>query len=225
VQESGRPAESQPGTTLPPAPKQAQQATPPGQVTLTPDEIQRRIQSEADRLLARRQKEEAEKAKREREVELRRTNPFEYARLKESEEQELLAAQTETKRLTEMIGTQLTMYDRNILDPLVSALPEKLRKDVISAEEGIPGRKATVTNTIKALRSHWMAEGRASAKSDLMKDQTFIKEVLARFGTPSPEPEPTPVRLGATSGQPGQNTNQRMNSWMRSGAQQARSTG
>jgi len=221
-----------PATTLPPASPAggAQQAprtgpitTPDGRLILTKEELARQAQSEADRIIAKRQRDEQAKQERDQEVELRRTNPFEYARLMENRDLQLQSTQADNERLTGVISQQLHQYDRNVLDIFVSAVPEPERAKVIAKTEGIPGRKETAAATLKALRATWTAEGRASAKAELMKDPLFVKEVLARFGGQNPEPESNPVQVrpSSTSGQP-QDSNQAVNSWMRSAAGSAR---
>lgn len=210
---------SVPATTLPTKPPAT---SSPNQIVLTPEEFERRLQAETDRRLAKQKKEDEERAAREREVELRRTNPFEYARLMEAKEQELEASREETKRLSEVVSKQLFFYDRNVLDVFVGALPESERKKVIADAEGIEGRKATATQTLKALRSSWLAEGRASAKAELMKDQTFIKEILARYGASTPEPAAAPVAVRPAASDAAEDTNARMNSWMRESAKGSR---
>lgn len=220
----GQPAPAaQPATTLPQQRPQAQPA-PDTRIVLTPEEHRRAVQAEADRLLAEKARKEKEAADRAREVELRRTNPFEYANLMEAKEQELQAAQKETERLSGVLKDQLFHYDRNVLDIMVSALPESDRDKVIAKNiPGIEGRKATAENTIKALRTRWLAEGRASAKADLMKDQTFIKEVLARYGQAAPEPEVSPVQARpASSTGRAENGHEAVNAWMRGAARSVR---
>lgn len=229
--EPERPAAPQPtaapaATTLPPAPRQAPrtaQPQPDNRIVLTPDELARRTQAEADRIIAKRQRDAEAAAERDREVELRRTNPFEYARLMEARDQELQTAQAKNADLTQTLTQQLTAYDRNVLDIFVSAIPEPHRAKVISKNEGIPGRKETAAETLKFLRQTWTAEGRASAKAELMKDPVFVKEVLARFGGQTPEPEMTPVQVrpSAAASRP-EDSNQAVNSWMRDAAKGSR---
>jgi hypothetical protein len=137
----------------------------------------------------------------------------------EDREKQLEESRKETDRLGGLLTSQLNQYDRNILDPLVGALPEALRKEVIAPDEGIEGRKKTAAAALKALKQQWVNEGRQTARSALMQDQTFIKEVLARYGGSSPEPEAvraappsTPVPVGQSG----------MNAWMRSEARSTR---
>lgn len=232
AQEPGRSAfpSTQPASTFPAAPAQARPQAPASRsqtatevITLTPEEYQRRVQSEADRILSRRQKEDQDKAAREREVELRRTDPFAYARLIEEKEQELTNSRQETERLTTVVGTQLQYFDRAVLDTFVGALPEDERPRVVSRhQDAIENRKETATNTLKALRARWTAEGQASAKATLMKDQTFIKEILARYGQAGPEPESVQTATRSASDAAPQDGETAMNSWIRGAAQQAR---
>jgi hypothetical protein len=215
---------SAPATTLPAqrqgTPSTPQQAPQADRITLTPDELARRVQAEADRKLAKQQADDAARREREREVELRRNNPFEYARLMEERETQLQESQKETERLTGLLTSQLTQYDRNILDPIVIALPEHLRKQVISPEEGIAGRRKTAEAAVKALRQHLKGEALEQAKADLRKDQAFIKEVLARYGGESQEPESVQARPPSSPVPVGESG---MNGWIRA-AGKARST-
>jgi hypothetical protein len=185
------------------------------------------VQAEADRILAKQQKDNQTREAQEHERELRRTDPFQYARLMEEREAQLEASKAETERLTSLIGSQLHFYDRAVLDTFVGALPEADRQRVIAPDgDGIENRKATAANTLKALRSRWVAEGRASAKNDLLKDQTFIKEILARYGQAGSEPQPAPVAARSASGAAPQDGNAAVNQWMRDAAKGTRmSTG
>jgi hypothetical protein len=234
----------QPSTTFPPAQQQGgqrrgRQGQEPGrptsatgnqpgstdQIVLTADELQRRVQSEVDRVIAKQQRDNQTRAAQEQERELRRTDPFAYARLVEEREAELEASRTETARLTDVIGKQLVFYDRAVLDTFVGALPEEDRVNVISQEtDGIENRKQTAANALKALRNRYVAEGRASAREALMKDQTFIKEILTRFGHAGPEPEPAPVAVRPARDAAPNDGKEAMNGWIRHAAQSARAT-
>lgn len=237
---SGAPSR-QPGTTLPPAQRSRQGQGQPqpgrptsatgtqpgseGQIVLTQQELERRVQAETDRRLSKQQKDDQTRAAQERERELRRTDPFAYARLMEDKEAELEASRTERDRLTNVIGTQLQFYDRAVLDTFVGALPEDDRAKVISREtDGIESRKQTAANALKALRARYVAEGRASAREALMKDPIFIKEILTRYGHAGPEPEPAPVAVRPASDAVPNDGHAAMNGWMRTAAQSARAT-
>ena len=234
VQEPERPAaqptapterSSEPLPTTLPRQRPQESATQSGQIVLTEAELQRRVQAEADRILAKQRKDDEARAAQERERELRRTDPFAYARMMEDKETELAASRAETQRLTDIVGQQLVFYDRAVLDTFVGALPEDDRLKVIAKEgDGIENRKLTAGNTLKALRNRYLAEGRASAKAELMKDQTFIKEILARYGQVTPEPQPAPVAVRPASEAAPQDGSVGMNAWIRAGANQARTT-
>jgi hypothetical protein len=146
----------------------------------------------------------------------------------ESKEQELEASRAETTRLSGIVGTQLQYYDRAVLDTFVGALPENERQHVIAPDgDGIENRKATAANTLKALRTRWVAEGRASAREVLMKDQTFIKEILARYGQSAPEAPTSPAYARASPGAGGNasglsDESARMGAFIRAGASAAR---
>jgi hypothetical protein len=183
----------QPATTLPDQPEQKSRQTQPSSqpggpspdanLTLTQDQFNRRVQSEVDRVLAKREHDERVRTQQAEEARLRRDDPFEYVRTVEKREAEQAQIQQRQREATTLLEQQIHQYDRNILDPLLGALPEPARKQVLESvrAEGIPGRAAVAKNALGALRSIWTAEGRETARSALMKDQTFIKEVLARY--------------------------------------------
>lgn len=226
---AGSPSSPHAGTTLPqrsqqvpPAPAPAQAAPPDGRLVLTQDELHRRAQAEADRIIAKREADRQAAQEREAEVELRRTNPFEYARMMEDREQQLAKVHEENKTLTTVVSRQLFEYDRNVLDIFVSAVPDSVRDKVIAKTEGIPGRKETAAATLRALRQTYLAEGKASARAELMKDPLFVKEILARFGGTAPVPESAPVQARPSRTSEPDTDNAAVNDWMRSAANSAR---
>lgn len=183
-----RPATS-PASTLPALDpsdqrQQSRAGTPPGSVTLTQEQYNRSVQSEVDRILAKREADTRTKQARDAEHRLRTEDPFEYVRQVEARESEEATRAQRTQEATGLLEQQIHQYDRGILDPLMGALPDAARKKILESvrAEGIPGRAEVVKHTISALRSIWQAEGRETARSSLMKDQTFIKEILARYG-------------------------------------------
>lgn len=192
-------------------------------VVLTPEELQRRVQSEADRLLAKRQADERAQREREEERELRQTNPFEYVRRIEAREQEQRETEKEAAKAVDLLSQQLTLYDRNILDPIVGALADTTRKKILESVQGdgIPGRQKIASEAISALRTQWIAEGRDTARANLMKDPSFIKEVLARHGGQREEPETSPATPPGAASRP-KTSNEAVNGWMRGAAQQTR---
>ncbi len=232
AQESERsganPAEVQPSAedagavSTAPQPRQqgepSTQQIPPGTVVLTETELARRIQAESDRKLAKIQRDEEAKREREKEVELRENNPYAYARLMAEREAEQEAARAEIEKLNGQLNEQITLYDRNVLDPLVTRLPDAVRKQVLEgAGEGIPGRGKIAQGALKVLEEHWKTEGAKTARTRLMKDESFIKEVLARHGGMRIEPDSTPS-LPASSTPAPTDENGTMNNFMRMGA-------
>lgn len=141
----------------------------------------------------------------------------------EAKEAELTAAREETRKATDLLTQQLTHYDRGILDPFVGALADTTRKKILETvqDEGIPGRQKIAQATIQALRQQWIAEGRDSARTSLMKDQAFIKEVLARYGGQSQEPEAAPASPPSSSARP-KTSNEGVNDWMRRASRETR---
>lgn len=184
------------------------------------------MQAETDRRVARQQQEAIAQAQRERELELRRTDPVGYVTMVEAREREQADNQDQIKQITGHLSEQLNQYDRNVLDVFVGALPEPNRQQVIAKENGIPGRKMTAQQTLRALRQVYLAEGRASARAELMKDQAFIKEIFARYGGQAPEPAQPPVAVRARRAADPRayeaEANSAVNAWMRSAARQVR---
>jgi hypothetical protein len=198
-------------------------ANTPRQIVMTEDEFSRRVQAESDRKLARQRREEQDRRAREEEVELRRTNPWEYARLVEEKESALAEAQNKAKELNGMIETNILDYDRNVLDPIMLRLPEPVRAQVISGvqEHGIPGRAKIAQGALAALEKHWKDEGAKTARSRLANDPAFVKEILARHGGQRVEPDSSPS-LPASAGRGPVSGNDAVNNFMRAGANAAR---
>jgi hypothetical protein len=196
------------------------------------------VQSEVDRILAKQQADERTRQAREEERRLRDEDPFEYVRTVKQREAEEAQAQTRVREATSLLEEQLQRYDRGILDPIVGALPEGVRKQVLESvrAEGIPGRAEVAKHALGALRAMWQAEGRDSARKALMQDQTFIKEVLARYGGQATSgangapgttnghatPEVVTGLPPASSARP-RNDHEAVNDWMRSASTAIRS--
>jgi hypothetical protein len=218
-------------TTLPArSPAAVPSSQPPGSptaITLTPEELDRRIQSETDRRRAKERADAEARAQREEEQRLRREDPFEYVRLLEAREAEQQQREVEAKSAVSLLEQQLHHYDRGILDPIVGALPEPTRKKILTSvnAEGIPGRQEVARQSLAALRTLWNAEGRETAKTALMKDEKFIKEVLARYGGQRTEgPPEVTAGLPPTSSSRPVTPNEQVNGWMRSAGSAIRST-
>jgi hypothetical protein len=205
-------------------PREQAKSAGPGVITLTEEQLERRIQSEADRREAKRKSDEAIRAKREEEIRLRTDDPFAYARMKEAQDQELEKVQAENTRLTGILSEQLTLYDRGILDHVVGALPVEERKRVLEdvTEDGITGRTKVAQKSLAALKRLWVAQGMTQARDTLLKDGPFIKEILARYGGQRQEPDPGLAQPPASSGVIATD-NDAVNDWMRSAGRAIRS--
>ena len=213
----------QPSSALPQH-QQQQPAQQPEILNLTQEQFARAVQSEADRVLAKREADARARQAREEERQLRQDDPFEY--VKRLEEREAQEAQTQ-ERTRETIGyleQQLHHYDRGVLDVIMGALPEKIRTSILKSTkaEGIPGRSEITKQSLKALQQYWQHQGREGARTALMRDEKFVKEVLARYGGSPGEVDPTPSLPPSAARVP--TSNEAVNNWMRAGAAQVRQT-
>jgi len=169
-------------------------------------DFERQVQAEVDRREAVRR----QRAESQRERDLRQTNPEEYAKYKEQQEQANLANQNVANTLRSMA----TMFDDAAITPLVQSLDEKVRESVLKdAGHGMDGRKTIVERAIKALKqaSHdeGYAKGKAEAQKSLRRSSAFRKELLTELRDGEDEPE-----LAPSSGTAGGN-DWDMNDWMR----------
>jgi hypothetical protein len=220
VPPSAEDASTTPATVLPrQREKPARTDAKPNVLTLTPEEYDRRVQSETDRRLAKMRADEQTRAEQERERQLRDENPYEYVRLLKDKEAELAAAHQRTAEIRTTLDQQIGLYDRRILDPIVGALPAEVRQKIIESvtEDGIPGREKIAKGALKALQDHWLQEGAKTARQRLAADQTFVKEILARYGGQREEPDTTRGMPVSSSPRPG-NENTAVNDFIRQGA-------
>lgn len=205
-----------PATTLPPQGTPIQGTEPV--LALTESQLARRVQAEADRVMAKRQADEQVRAQQEEERRLREDDPYGYVQLVKEREQQTEAEQRRRREATSLLEQQLHHYDRGILDPVVGALPESVRQKILKGvrADGISGRTEVARASLTALRSLWTAEGRETAKSALMKDPAFVKEVLARYAGQVERTEPESVHaLPPSSRASAQSSDESVNAWMR----------
>lgn len=160
----------------------------PSKLSLTQDELDRRIQAETDRREAKRFAEARVQKKRE----LRETDPWAYAEEDRKDEQ---AAQG-TFQLEQFVSNVGTEHDRVAIDPLFTALPkveqERIQK-IEGAGQGLAGRKLIVTESLKALEKYWKAEGAKDAEAKLRRNPSFRKQVLSEMRGQTVEPEVLPA--------------------------------
>lgn len=173
---------------------QAPERAAPSTLSLTQEELDRRIQAETDRREAKR----AQEARARQRREMRDSDPWQYAELERQEEQ---AAQGNHSVLQFManIGVE---HDRVSIDPLFLSLPkaeqERIKK-IEGAGVGLQGRKMVVDETLKALEKHWKAEGAKDAEARLRRNPAFRKQLLAEARGQTPEPDMLPALSSSES--------------------------
>lgn len=159
----------------------------PSKVTLSQEELDRRIQAESDRRDAQRLAQEQAKAKRE----LRDKDPWAYAE-QERKEEEVLQGNFQLESFVTDLGAA---HDRVTMDPIFLALPKADQERIVKLEgagRGLDGRKLVVTESLKALEKHWKAEGAKDAEAKLRRNSAFRKQVLAEMRGQTAEPELLP---------------------------------
>jgi len=153
-------------------------------ISLTQDELDRRVQAETDRREAKR----AAQALAERRRKLRDEDPWQYA----EEERQAETAQVANDQIGNLFAQIGVEHDKYTLDPLVQALPDQERARILALEgagQGLDGRKLIATESLKALEKHWRAEGAKDAEKRLRGNPAFRKQVLSEFRRGVPEPE------------------------------------
>ena len=172
------------GSAEPEAEDQPEAAETSSAITLTQEELDRRVQAETDRREARRAQ-AAQAAERRR---LRDEDPWAYAEQERTAEQ-MAQSNATVANMFSQIGAE---HDRSTLDPLVQSLPEAERDRILKLEgagQGLTGRKLIVEEGLKALEKHWKAEGARDAEDKLRRNPAFRKQVLNEFRRGTVEPE------------------------------------
>jgi hypothetical protein len=165
-------------------------------LSLTQEELDRRVQAETDRREAQR----AARQRAEDRKKLRDTDPWAYA------EQDRQADQSQEQDNTTLeffrnVGTQ---HDRIAIDPLMEALPQAERQRIMNIEgagRGLDGRKLVVGEALKSLEKHWKAEGEKEAESKLRRNSAFRKQLLAEARGQTVEPELLPAYSSSAADQ------------------------
>jgi hypothetical protein len=142
-------------------------------ITLTQEELDRRIQAETDRREYKRSQ-DTQAAERRR---LRDEDPWAYAEQDRMAEQQ----QEQGSNVMAQVGQIEATYDRFALDPLVMQLPEAERQRILKLEGagvGLEGRKLIVSEGLRALEKHWKAEAEKEAQDKLRRNPAFRKQVL-----------------------------------------------
>jgi hypothetical protein len=145
-------------------------------VTLTQEELDRRVQAETDR----RERVRLERAASERKRKLRDEDPWAFAEEeRNAERQAEIDAQNNA-----WMGNVGATHDRFTIDPVVMTLPESERNRIMSmpgAGVGLDGRRMVVTESLKALEKQWKAEATKDAEEKLRRNPAFRKQVLNEF--------------------------------------------
>lgn len=176
-------------------------APSPG-LTLSPEELERRIQSETDRRLHKFQEEQAIRRKQAERAELRKKDPYAYVEMEEEEEERQATLQRQMQEARTLAINSLRAYDTAVLDPLFNLLPAKDKQDILDKiEDGIAGRGKAAASALKILERTWKQAGVADARKALLNDQSFVKEVFAKYGNGGRiEPDTIPAAGAAVPG-------------------------
>lgn len=182
------------------SPKAPKQSSTEGAVSLSQEELERRVQSEVDRRLHKFQEEQAARRKQAELQNLRKKDPYAYVEAVEEEEERQKALADQIRQAQSLAVNSLRAYDTAVLDPLFGMLPEKERKDILdNIEDGIAGRGKAAASAFKALERHWKQAGISEARRVLLNDQAFVKEVFAKYGNGGRiEPESVPASVASS---------------------------
>lgn len=157
-------------------PVEAEDQPPPAEasrITLTQEELDRRVQAETDRREAKRHAQ----ALADRRRKLRDEDPWQYA----EEDRQAERTEQSTAQVSDLFSGIGREHDKYTLDPLVESLPRAERERILALEgagQGLDGRKLIVTESLKALEKHWKDEGAKDAEARLRRNQAFRKQLL-----------------------------------------------
>jgi len=157
-------------------------------VSLTQEELDRRVQAETDRREAKRAAEQRVAERRR----LRDEDPWAYAEQDRTAEQSAM----QDAGLQSFFANVGTQHDRIAIDPLMEMLPLAERQRIMAIEgagRGLEGRKLVVSEALKSLEKHWKAEGEKEAQTKLRRNQAFRKQILAEARSGLVEPELLPA--------------------------------
>src|SRR5580765_1157148 len=161
-------------------------------LSLTQEELDRRVQAETDRREAKRAAEQRAESRKK----LRDEDPWAFAEQERKAEQEA----EQSQGLQSFFANVGTHHDRIAIDPLMEALPVKERTRIMEIEgagRGLDGRKLVVTEALKALEHQWKAEGEKVAEAKLRRNQAFRKQLLSEIRGNAAEPELLPAYQGS----------------------------
>lgn len=170
---------------------------PAQKLELTPEELQRRVQSEVDRREAKRQQDAAIAVRKK----LRDEDPWAYAQMDRDAEQ-AVGADVHFMQQLHQIGS---IHDKASIDPLLEMLPESERNRILKldgAGTGLAGRTLIVKEALKALEKNWKSGGEKEAENNLRTNAAFRKQILAEMrGARIGEPDLLPSASSAKADQ------------------------
>jgi len=211
------PAQQEPGVQgsepSPPAPAptpqpaaQPDSPAPDDVVRVTRTQLEREIQSRADKLIAKRAREDAKareeadkaRAAAEAEADLDRRldeDPYGVAEEIRTQRQQAKSLQSQIEPIHTAVRDTSNSYDRLVVDRVVTALPPEVQQRLYQEIQpvGIEGRSRMVTAALDEIRKAAVAEGKAAgekaAEQKLRKSSAFRKELLAELRGTEDEPE------------------------------------
>jgi hypothetical protein len=184
------------GETEPEGEESGQPGGTSPKLSLSQEELDRRVQAETDRREAKRAA-DARAAERKR---LRDEDPWAYAE-RDRQEEQFAIGNANVEQFFSRIGSE---HDRASIDPVVELLPKAERERIMGiqgAGAGLEGRKLVVKEAMKSLEKHWKAEGAKDAERKLRSNPAFRKQVLAESRGQVVEPELLPAYSGSPADQ------------------------
>jgi hypothetical protein len=226
--ESGAQGSEPEPTAAAPTPQPQAQPTPertsPGPddvVRVTRTQLEREIQSRADKLIAK-QAREAAKARQEAELDRRlEEDPCGVAEEIRTQREQARSMQSQIEPIHTAIRDTSSSYDRLVVDRVVTALPPDVQQKLYQEIQpvGIEGRSRMVAAALDEIRKSAVAAGKAqgekAAEARLRKSSAFRKELLAELRGSEDEPELMPP--SGRSPQPAD-----MDDWIRGAANASR---
>jgi hypothetical protein len=175
-------------------------------VRLTRTQLEREIQSRADKLIAKQAREAAkareieEKARQEADLDRRlEEDPYGVAEEIRTQREQARSMQSQIEPIHNAIRDTSRSYDTLVVDRVVTALPPDVQQRLYQEIQpvGIEGRSRMVTAALDEIRKAAVAEGKAAgekaAEQKLRKSSAFRKELLAELRGSEDEPELMPT--------------------------------
>jgi hypothetical protein len=163
-------------------------------LTLTQEELDRRIQAETDRREAKRLQ-EARAAERRK---LRDEDPWQFAQREREAEQQ----QQQTQGLASFFADIGTQHDRVAIDPLMEMLPMSERERIMKLEGagvGLQGRNLIVREALKSLQKQAQTQAERDAEAKLRRNPAFRKQVLSESRQGFADPDLLPASAPSAS--------------------------